>query len=141
MFNIKTYNNISPCGLDQFDPASFVVGPDVTEPHAYLLRSHKLHDHEFPASLNAVARAGAGVNNIPIDLLTHKGVVVFNTPGANANAVKELVAAALFLDWVHIDCIGYCQFIVAVHDGQRVMDNISSVVVVHHSLLIICSCP
>jgi D-3-phosphoglycerate dehydrogenase len=97
MFNIKTYNNISPCGLDQFDPASFVVGPDVTEPHAYLLRSHKLHDHEFPASLNSVARAGAGVNNIPIDLLTHKGVVVFNTPGANANAVKELVAAALFL--------------------------------------------
>ncbi len=97
MFNINIFNNISNKGLDRFGADRFLVGPDLAEPHAYLLRSHKLHDAVFPESLTAVARAGAGVNNIPVDDLTSRGIVVFNTPGANANAVKELVVAALFL--------------------------------------------
>jgi D-3-phosphoglycerate dehydrogenase len=76
---------------------SFEVGPDVENPDAIVLRSQKLHDETIPDSVLAVARAGAGVNNIPIDDYTHRGIVVFNTPGANANAVKEIVAAALLL--------------------------------------------
>lgn len=96
-YRIQTFNTISDRGLGRFDPSQYTVGPEVTEPHAYVLRSHKLHGAEFPDSLLAVARAGAGYNNIPVDELTRRGVVVFNTPGANANAVKELVAAGLFL--------------------------------------------
>jgi D-3-phosphoglycerate dehydrogenase / 2-oxoglutarate reductase len=96
-FRIQTFNAISDRGLSRLDPAGFVVGPDVEQADAYLLRSHKLHGADFPDSLLAVARAGAGYNNIPVDQLTKRGVVVFNTPGANANAVKELVAAGLFL--------------------------------------------
>jgi D-3-phosphoglycerate dehydrogenase len=76
---------------------SYAVGPDVAEPDALILRSHKLHGETIPDSVLAVARAGAGVNNIPIDDYTHRGIVVFNTPGANANAVKELVTASLLL--------------------------------------------
>jgi D-3-phosphoglycerate dehydrogenase len=75
----------------------YEVGPDVSEPDAFVLRSHKLHGEPVPESVLAVARAGAGVNNIPIGEYTHRGIVVFNTPGANANAVKELVTAALLL--------------------------------------------
>ncbi|NND45213.1 MAG: phosphoglycerate dehydrogenase [Xanthomonadales bacterium] len=96
-YRIRTFNTISDRGLGRFDPAQYTVGPEVDAPHAYVLRSHKLHGAEFPDSLLAVARAGAGYNNIPVDELTRLGVVVFNTPGANANAVKELVAAGLFL--------------------------------------------
>src|SRR5210317_1726976 len=97
MFRIKTYNQIAPIGLSRFPQDRYQVGPDVDSPDAYVLRSHKLHGEPVPDSLLAVARAGAGVNNIPVDEYTHKGVVVFNTPGANANAVKELVTAALLL--------------------------------------------
>jgi len=97
MYKIRTYNQISGVGLNRFPMETYEVGPDVTEPDAFVLRSHKLHDEPVPESVLAVARAGAGVNNIPIDDYTHRGIVVFNTPGANANAVKELVTAALLL--------------------------------------------
>lgn len=97
MFRIRTYNNISPKGLGRFDAANYQVGADLESPHAYILRSQNLHGLPVPDSLLAVARAGAGVNNIPVAELSHKGIVVFNTPGANANAVKELVVAGLIL--------------------------------------------
>jgi len=97
MFCIRTYNQISAVGLSRLAADRYQVGPDVKEPVAYMLRSHKLHGEPVSDELLAVARAGAGVNNIPIDEYTHKGIVVFNTPGANANAVKELVTAAMLL--------------------------------------------
>ncbi|HLF30127.1 MAG TPA: phosphoglycerate dehydrogenase [Xanthomonadales bacterium] len=97
MFRIRTYNTISGLGLDRFTPGKYLVAAGLAEPHAYLLRSQKLHGEAIPDSLLAVARAGVGVNNIPVEEYTRRGIVVFNTPGANANAVKELVAAALFL--------------------------------------------
>jgi len=97
MFRIKTYNQIAEIGLSRFPRDRYEVGPAVENPQAFILRSHKLHGESVPDSLLAVARAGAGVNNIPVEEYTHRGVVVFNTPGANANAVKELVTAALLL--------------------------------------------
>ncbi len=97
MYKIRTYNQISDTGLSRFPLDSYEVGPDVTDPDAFILRSHKLHSEPVPETVLAVARAGAGVNNIPIEDYSHKGIVVFNTPGANANAVKEMVAAALLL--------------------------------------------
>jgi len=97
MFNIKTYNAISPKGLERFAQGRYQVGPDIAAPDAVLLRSHKLQGEAVPASLLAVARAGAGVNNIPVADYGKRGIVVFNTPGANANAVKELVLAGMLL--------------------------------------------
>ncbi len=97
MFDILTLNKISELGLNKFDAAKYTVSDNCENPDGIILRSFAMHDMELPASLKAVARAGAGVNNIPIDACTEKGIVVFNTPGANANAVKELVIAALFL--------------------------------------------
>ncbi len=97
MFRIRTYNQIAEVGLSRLPADRYQVGPDVEEPVAYMLRSHQLHGEPVSDELLAVARAGAGVNNIPIDEYTHKGIVVFNTPGANANAVKELVTAAMLL--------------------------------------------
>lgn len=97
MFNIKTLNKIAPVGLDCFDKKQYNVGDDVQSPHAILLRSFSMHETELPESLLAVARAGAGVNNIPVEKCSEKGIVVFNTPGANANAVKELTIMALFM--------------------------------------------
>lgn len=97
MYKIKTYNAISVKGLDRFPRDAFEVGSDIAHPDAYLLRSHKLHDEAVPDSLMAVARAGAGVNNIPIAEYGKQGIVVFNTPGANANAVKELVITGMLL--------------------------------------------
>ncbi len=94
---IKLLNKISPIGLEKLDPAVYHIGEDIENPDGILLRSFAMHDMELPASLKAVARCGAGVNNIPIDKCSERGIVVFNTPGANANAVKELVITALFL--------------------------------------------
>lgn len=96
MYQIRTYNKISPKGLSRFSK-SYKVGEDVTAPDAILLRSHKLHGEAIPASVLAVARAGAGTNNIPVEDYSKRGIVVFNTPGANANAVKELVLAGMLL--------------------------------------------
>ncbi len=97
MFKIKTYNAISSKGLNRFDRDHYEVSSESSAPDAYVLRSHKLHGEQIPSSLKAVARAGAGVNNVPVEDYTKAGVVVFNTPGANANAVKELVLAGLLL--------------------------------------------
>ena len=97
MFKIKTYNAIAVQGLERFGRDRYEVGGDIGHPDAVLLRSHKLHDEAVPVSLLAVARAGAGVNNIPVADYGQRGIVVFNTPGANANAVKELVLAGMLL--------------------------------------------
>lgn len=97
MFNILTLNKISKIGLDKLDAAKYTCADSVEAPDAVLVRSASMHEMELDANTVAIARAGAGVNNIPIPACSEKGVVVFNTPGANANAVKELVLCALFL--------------------------------------------
>ena len=97
MYRIKTFNKISPVGLNRLDPALYAVSDSETDEDAILVRSAKLLDYDFPKNLLAISRAGAGVNNIPLDRCSEAGIVVFNTPGANANAVKELVLCSLFL--------------------------------------------
>lgn len=97
MYRVRTYNQIAARGLERFPDEGFEVGPDLADAQAILLRSHKLTAAEVAPSVQAVARAGAGVNNVPVELCTERGVVVFNTPGANANSVKELTLAALLL--------------------------------------------
>jgi D-3-phosphoglycerate dehydrogenase len=97
MFTIQTLNTIAECGLTRFPQDTYIVGPDIQSPAALLVRSADLHKRTFDESLIAVARAGAGTNNIPVDQLSKRGIPVFNAPGANANAVKELVIASLFL--------------------------------------------
>ena len=109
MYKIRTINTIAARGLERFSVGAFNVGDDLVDPHAILLRSHKLEEHDLGASLRAVARAGAGVNNVPVSACTEQGVVVFNTPGANANAVKELVLAALLL--ASRDIVGGIEFV------------------------------
>ena len=109
MYNILTLNKIAACGTDLFDKSKYTFAEDMADPDAVLVRSASMHEMELPANLLAIARAGAGTNNIPIDKCSEKGIVVFNTPGANANAVKELVLCGLFmasrkvaasLDWI-----------------------------------------
>ena len=97
MFNIKTMNKIAAVGLERLPAESYTVSDSVENEDGILVRSAKLHDYDFPASLWGIARAGAGVNNIPVDKCSETGIVVFNTPGANANAVKELVICAMLL--------------------------------------------
>jgi len=97
MYKIRTYNAISSKGLSRFPTDSYQVSSETTDADGILLRSQKLHTEVLPDSVVAIARAGAGTNNIPVADYTEKGVVVFNTPGANANAVKELIVAALLL--------------------------------------------
>ena len=102
MRNLLTLNNISPVGLERLPKTLYNFGPDIENPEAIILRSYKMHDMDIPESLLAVGRAGAGVNNIPVDKLTEMGIPVFNAPGANANAVKELVVAGLLLAFRNI---------------------------------------
>ena len=97
MFNILTLNKISASGLSNFDAAKYACADDFAAPDAVIVRSASMHEMEIPASVLAIARAGAGYNNIPVDACTEKGICVFNTPGANANAVKELVICGLLL--------------------------------------------
>jgi D-3-phosphoglycerate dehydrogenase len=97
MYNIKTLNKIAACGTDLFDRAKYTVADEPEAPAAIMVRSAAMHDMTFGKELLAIARAGAGVNNIPVDRCAEEGIVVFNTPGANANAVKELVIAGLLL--------------------------------------------
>jgi D-3-phosphoglycerate dehydrogenase len=97
MYKIQTLNNISVRGLERLPREKYEIASEFTSPDAILLRSFKMHDMEIPASLKAVGRAGAGVNNIPVDKLSKLGIPVFNAPGANANAVKELVIAGMLL--------------------------------------------
>ena len=96
-FRVQTFNAISGAGLSRFPDDRYEVGASLADPDALLVRSAKLHDTPIPDSVLAVARAGAGTNNIPVADMTERGVPVFNTPGANANAVKELVLAGLFI--------------------------------------------
>ena len=95
MYKIQTLNKISAEGLANFPRDDYEIASEILNPDAILLRSADMHSMELPASVKAIARAGAGVNNIPVSAMSEKGIVVFNTPGANANAVKELVIAAL----------------------------------------------
>jgi len=97
MYKILTLNNIALAGLEKLPRDSYEIASEIQHPDAILLRSFKMHDMEIPETLKAVGRAGTGVNNIPLDKMTEKGVVVFNAPGANANAVKELVLAGMLM--------------------------------------------
>ncbi len=107
---IQTYNRIAPVGLARFAAEQFEVSIDSAQPDAILLRSQTLTPEMIPQSVNAIARAGAGVNNIPLSTCTERGIVVFNTPGANANAVKEMVLAGLLLSSRGIyQGLNYCQ--------------------------------
>jgi D-3-phosphoglycerate dehydrogenase len=120
MHRIKTYNTISAEGLDRFERERYEVGQDIAHPDALLLRSHKLQGSEIPDSVTAIARAGAGVNNIPLAVCSERGIPVFNTPGANANAVKELVAAAMLL--ASRDIVGGIAFAQAQDPGMSAQD-------------------
>lgn len=112
MFSVKTLNKISNVGLSKFDSTKYVYGDDIENPDAIMVRSAKMHDMVMPESLLAIARAGAGVNNIPVQECAQKGIVVFNTPGANANAVKELVICGLLLSSRRItNAIDWCKTI------------------------------
>jgi len=97
MYKILTLNNISSVGMTKFPSDAYSISDESSDPDAIILRSFKMHDMEIPSSLKAVGRAGAGVNNIPLDKMSEAGIPVFNAPGANANAVKELVIASLFI--------------------------------------------
>jgi len=97
MYKVLTLNNISPVGLDRLPRDRYEVASEIGHPDAIMLRSFKMHDMELPETLQAVGRAGAGVNNIPVDKMSGLGVPVFNAPGANANAVKELVLAGVLM--------------------------------------------
>ncbi len=97
MYKIQTLNKISPVGLERFPHERYEVASEFSNPDAIVVRSFKMHDMELPSNLKAIARAGAGVNNIPIEKCSEKGIVVFNAPGANANAVKEAVLGAMLL--------------------------------------------
>ena len=97
MYNIKLLNNISDIIYNNLTPDTFQITENLSDAHGVLVRSASMHDMELPSSLLGIARAGAGVNNLPVEECTNQGIVVFNTPGANANAVKELVLASLFL--------------------------------------------
>lgn len=125
IFKIKTINSIASRGLEAFPAGRFEYGPDLPQPHAILLRSHSLHGAAIDSGLLAVARAGAGVNNIPVADYGKLGVVVFNTPGANANAVKELVAAGLLLS--SRDILGgmnYVQSLQGMTDAQALAQKL-----------------
>ena len=97
MYNVQTLNKISPVGTDVFDKANYTIADEFENPDAIMVRSAAMHDMQFGSNLLAIARAGAGVNNIPVDRCAEEGICVFNTPGANANAVKELAIAGMLL--------------------------------------------
>ena len=120
MYRIRTFNNIAERGIATFTAGKFLVGKDLEHPHAILLRSHNLRVDELDTNVIAVARAGAGVNNIPVDTCTERGIVVFNTPGANANSVKEIVLAALLLS--ARDIVGGMRFVRNLHDVKEEID-------------------
>ncbi|MDH5591791.1 MAG: 3-phosphoglycerate dehydrogenase, partial [Gammaproteobacteria bacterium] len=97
MFKVLTLNNISVTGLNRLPREHYEIASEITHPDAVLVRSFKMHDWEIPDTLQAIGRAGAGVNNIPVEKMTKKGIPVFNAPGANAHAVQELVLTGMLL--------------------------------------------
>ena len=114
MYKIQTLNKISPIGLNRFPHENYEVASEFSNPDAIVVRSFKMHDMEFPSNLKAIARAGAGVNNIPIDKCSEQGIVVFNAPGANANAVKEIVLGSMLLS--SRDIIGGVNWVQSIAD-------------------------
>ena len=102
MYKVLTLNNIAVEGLRHLPRERYEVASEIAHPDAILLRSYNMHDMDIPDTVAAVGRAGAGTNNIPCDALAHRGVPVFNAPGANANAVKELTIAGMLLSLIHI---------------------------------------
>ncbi len=114
MYNIKTLNKISKVGLAALDSAKYTAGDEIENPDAILVRSAKMHDMQFNPELLCIARAGAGTNNIPCDRCAEEGIVVFNTPGANSNAVKELVICALLL--ASRDIVGGVEWVRSIAD-------------------------
>ncbi|MCS5570471.1 MAG: 3-phosphoglycerate dehydrogenase family protein [Pseudomonadales bacterium] len=120
MYRIRTFDNIAERGIAAFAADKFQVDEDLKSPHAILLRSHNLTIDELDTYVAAVARAGAGVNNIPVDVCTERGIVVFNTPGANANSVKEIVLAALLLSVR--DIVGGMRFVRTLQDIKEEID-------------------
>ena len=126
MLNIQVLNNISPLGLGKFSNATYDVSSSDENPDAILVRSAKMHDMEIGDDLKAVGRAGAGVNNIPLEKMSDKGVVVFNTPGANANAVKELVISSMLIasrnicqGWDYVNKLPLDNLKTTVEDGKK----------------------
>lgn len=126
MVKVQTLNNISPVGLDKLPRDSYEVASEMADPDAILVRSAKMHDMDIGDNLKAVGRAGAGVNNIPLDKMSEKGVVVFNAPGANANAVKELVISSMLLAsrnicqaWNYVNELPLDNLKTAVEDGKK----------------------
>ena len=126
MYNILTLNKISANGIKHFS-SDYKISDSVANPDAIMVRSASMHEMDLPKETLAIARAGAGVNNIPIDRCSEQGIVVFNTPGANANAVKELVLCGLFLasrkivpaiDWVKATLRGDENFSKSVEKGK-----------------------
>ena len=122
MYRIKTFNQIAERGLRRFRADDYEVGADLLGSHAILLRSHKLKGDDANRELLAVARAGAGTNNVPVDDYTKRGIVVFNTPGANANSVKELVLAAMLLG--SRDIVGGIKFVDDIPKGQSDLNQL-----------------
>ena len=126
MQNIQVLNNISPLGLEKFPKETYKISDSNDNPDAILVRSAKMHDMEIEKSLKAVGRAGAGVNNIPLQKMSDNGVVVFNTPGANANAVKELVISSMLLasrnicqGWSYVNDLPLDNLKTTVEDGKK----------------------
>ncbi len=126
MVKVQTLNNISPIGLDKLPREGYEVASEMSDPDAILVRSAKMHDMEIGDNLKAVGRAGAGVNNIPLDKMSDKGVVVFNAPGANANAVKELVISSMLLSsrnicqaWNYVNGLPLDNLKTAIEDGKK----------------------
>ena len=97
MYKLKIFNNIAASGLERLDSNKYQIIDDLSKSTSIVLRSHKLSEDNIPLSIDAIGRAGAGVNNIPVDAMSDRGVPVFNAPGANANAVKELTIASLLI--------------------------------------------
>ena len=121
-YRILTLNKISSLGLKRFPAAAYQVGPDVAKPDAILVRSQLMHDMEIPASVKAIARAGAGTNNVPVARMSQRGIPVFNAAGANANAVKELVLAGMLLAARNI--VPALQFTASLHGDDTVLHKL-----------------
>ena len=126
MHKVQVLNNISPLGLKKFSKENYDISTNDNDPDAILVRSAKMHEIEIGKNLKAVGRAGAGVNNIPLEKLSNKGVVVFNTPGANANAVKELVISSMLLAsrnicqaWSYVNNLPLENLKATVEDGKK----------------------
>lgn len=124
MFKILTLNNISKSGLARFPAQGYQVGGDVTDPDALIVRSADLHSFQIPASLKAVGRAGAGVNNVPVAAMSARGIPVFNAPGANANAVKELVVAGMLMAARNLgDALAFSEGLASSADPESAMEK------------------